>query len=54
MIHAFIKIVPTVMFIHGSIFLSAQTIKQFVKENTVVITTIQPDADNFYPEHVRL
>lgn len=47
MIKIFKKICCTVMLLHGSIFLSAQTIKQFVKENTVAIATIQPDADNF-------
>ena len=47
MIKIFKKICCTVMLLHGSIFLSAQSIKQFVKENTVAITTIQPDADNY-------
>ncbi len=39
------RIVFTVMLIHGSIFLSAQSVKQYVKGNTVSIATIQPDSN---------
>lgn len=44
----FKKIGCTVMLIHGSIFLPAQqAVKQFVKENTVAIASIQPELTNY-------